>query len=64
MEQADDGFLIFYLLNMCAARIIALLVPVHFLFIQEILKEGFVLKKNVSSYSFMEAVLTMRFCGI
>ena len=64
MEQPDDGFLIFFLLNMCAPRIMTLLVPVHFLFIQEILIEGFVLEKNVSSYSFVEAALAVRFCGI
>ena len=64
MEQPDDGFLIFFLLNMCVPRIMALSVPVHFLFIQEILIEGFVLEKNVSSYSFVEAALTVRFCGI
>ena len=64
MEQPDDVFFIFFLLNMCAPRIMALLVPVHFLFIQEILIEGFVLEKNVSSYSFVEPALTVRFCGI
>ena len=46
MEEPDDGFLKFFLLNMCAPRIMALLVPVHFMFMQEILMEGFVLKKN------------------
>ena len=47
MEEPDDGFLNFFfsLLNMCASRIMALLVPVHFMFMQEILMEGFVLKK-------------------
>ena len=64
MEQPDDGFLIFFLLNMCAPRIMAFLVPVHFLFIQEFLIEGFVLKNNVSTYSFVEAALIMRSCGI
>ena len=50
MEQRDDGFfLFFFLLMMCARRIVAFLVPVHFMFIQKILIEGFVLKKNVSS---------------
>ena len=57
MEQPDDGFLNLFLLNMCAARIIAFIVPVHFIFIQEILIEGFVLKKNFRSYSFVEASL-------
>ena len=46
MEEPDDGFLKFFLLNMCAPRIMALLVPVHFMFMQEILMVGFVLKKN------------------
>ena len=64
MEQADDGFLKVFLLNMCAPRIMVLLVPVYFMFIQEILIEGFVSKKNFSSYSFVEAALEMRFCGI
>ena len=57
-------FRIFFLLDMCARRIKTFFVPVHFLFIQEILKESFVLKKSVSSYSFMKAALTMRFRGI
>ena len=64
MEQADDGFLKVFLLNMCASRIMVLLAPVYFMFIQEILIEGFVSKKNFSSYSFVEAALEMRFCGI
>ena len=63
MEQPDDGFLKYFLLNMCAPRIMALLVPVHFIFIQEILIEGFVLKNNFSSYSFVEGALRMKFCG-
>ena len=42
----------------------ALLVPVNLLFMQEILIEGFVLKKNVRSYRFMEAALIMRFSAI
>ena len=63
-EEPDHNFFDFFLLSMSAPRIMALLVPVHFLFIQEILLEGFVFKKNVSSYSFAEAALTMRFCGI
>ena len=50
-------FFEFLLLNMCAPRIMALLVPVHFMFIQEIVIEGFVLKKNVSSYSFVWKLL-------
>ena len=37
---------IFFLLNMCAPRTTALLVPAHFMFIQEILIDGFVLKKE------------------
>ena len=49
---------------MYAARIIALLVPAYVLFIQEILIEGFVLENNISSYSFVKAALTMKFCGI
>ena len=61
MEEPDDDFLKFFLLNMRAPKIMALLVPVHFMFIREILAEGFVLKKNFSSYSFVEAALTMRF---
>ena len=64
MEEPDNNFLKFFLLNMRAPKIMALLVPVHFMFIREILAEGFVLKKNFSSYSFVEAALTMRFCGI
>ena len=64
MEQPDDGFLKVFLLNMCAPRIMVLLVPVYFMFIQEILIEGFVSKKNFSSYSFVDAAFAMRFCGI
>ena len=54
----------FFLLNICAPKIMAFLVPVHFMFIREILAGGFALKKNFSSYSFVEAALTMKFCGI
>ena len=49
MEQPDDGPLICFLLNMCAPKFMALLVPVTFLFIQEIMIQGIVLKNNVSS---------------
>ena len=35
MEQLDDGFLEIFLLDMCAPRIMALLVPVHLMFIRE-----------------------------
>ena len=35
MEQLDDGFLEIFLLDMCAPRIMALLVPVHLIFIRE-----------------------------
>ena len=49
MEYPDDGFLKFFLLNMCAPMIMALLVPVDFLFLQEILIESFVSENNVSS---------------
>ena len=59
MKQPDDRFLKFFLLNMWAPRIMAFLVPAHFMFIQEILIEGFVLKKNFSSYSFVEAAVTI-----
>ena len=77
MEEPDDDFLKFSLLNMCAPKIMALLVPVHFMFIREILVgtrtfyvytrnsyRGFCFKKNFSSYSFVEAALAMRFCWI
>ena len=57
MEEPDDDFLKFFLLNMRAPKIMALLVPVHFMFIREIFAEDFVLKKNFSSYSFVEAAL-------
>ena len=57
MEGPDDDLLISFLLNMCAPKIMALLVPIHFMFIRELLTEGFVLKKNFSSYSFLEAAL-------
>ena len=52
MEKSDDGFLnlsfhfFFFCVNICAPSIVALLVPVYFLFISEILTEGFVLTKN------------------
>ena len=46
MEQPDDGFFKKILLNICAPRIMTLLVPAHFMFIQENLIEGFVLKKE------------------
>ena len=45
MEEPDGDFLKFFLLSMCAPKIMALLAPVHFMFIREILTEGFVLKK-------------------
>ena len=64
MEEPDDNFLKFFLLNMRAPKIMALLVPVHFMFIREILADGFVLKNNFSSYSFVEAALTMKSCEI
>ena len=35
MEHRDDGFLEIFSLNMCAPRIMALLVPVHLMFIRE-----------------------------
>ena len=37
MEGPDDDLLIFFLLNMCAPKIMALLVPIHFMFIRELL---------------------------
>ena len=46
MEEPDDDFLKFILLNLFASLIMALLVPVHFKFIQENLVEGFVSKKE------------------
>ena len=46
---------------MCPPKIIALLVPVHFMFIRETLAEGFALKNILGSYSFVEAALTTRF---
>ena len=46
MEQPDDGFFKFFLLNMCAPRITTLFVPAHFMFIQENLIESFVLEKE------------------
>ena len=65
MEEPENDFLKFILLNLFAFLIMVLLVPVHFMFIQENLVEGFVSKKNFSSYSFVETALTMRrLCGI
>ena len=65
MKEPDDNFLKLFLLNMCAPKIMAFLVPVHFMFIGEILAaKGFVFKKNFSCYSFVEAALTVRFCAI
>ena len=61
MEGPYDSFLKLFLLNMCPPKIIALLVPVHFMFIREILAEGFALENILSSYSFVEAALTTRF---
>ena len=52
MEQPDDGFLSFFWLNMCAPRIMSFLVPAHFMFIQEILIEGFILKKEFQYLQF------------
>ena len=63
-EEPDDEFLNFFSLNMCAPKIMAFLAPVHFMFIPEVLTEGFCFKKNFSSYSFVEVALTMRFCWI
>ena len=59
-EEPDDDFLKFILLNFFASLIVALLVPVHFMFMQKNLVEGFVSKKNFGSYSFVETVPTMR----
>ena len=65
MEEPDDDFLKFVLLNLFASLIMAFLVPVHFMFIQENLVKSFVSKKNFSSYSLVETALTMRrLCGI
>ena len=61
MEGPYESFLKLFLLNMCPPKIIALLVPVHFMFIREILAEGFALKNILGSYSFVEAALTTRF---
>ena len=55
MEQPDDGLLSFFWLNMCAPRIMSLLVPAHFMFIQEILIEGFILKKEFQYLQFCES---------
>ena len=44
MEEPDDDFLKKNFLNMCAPKIMALLVPVHFM--REVLTEGFVSKKK------------------
>ena len=60
MEEPDDDFLKFILLNLFASLIMALLLPVNFMFIQENLVEGFVSKKNFITYSFVETALTMR----
>ena len=50
MEKSDDDFLKFsFFFNISAPRIMALLVPVHFLYMREILREGFVLTKIVGS---------------
>ena len=51
MEQSDDDFLkfSFFFFNIGAPRIMALLVPVHFLYMREVLREGFVLTKIVGS---------------
>ena len=65
MEEPDDDFFRFILLNLLASLIIALLVPVHFMFIQKNFVEGFVSKKNFSRYSLAETPLAMRrLCGI
>ena len=44
MEQPDDGFFKFFFVKHVAPRIMTLLVPAHFMFIQENLIEAFVLK--------------------
>ena len=46
MEQPDDSFLKLFLSNICAPRIMSLLVPAHFMFIQGFLIDGFLLKKE------------------
>ena len=46
MEEPDDDFLKFILLNLFASLIMALLVPVNVMFIQENLVEGFVSQKK------------------
>ena len=64
MEEPDDDFLKLILLNLFASLIMALLVTVNVMFIQENLVKGFVSKKNFSSYNFVETALTMsRLCG-
>ena len=48
---------------MCAPRIMALLVPVHFMFNQEILIDGFVLKKNLVAPVLRKPLLQWGFVG-
>ena len=44
MEKPDDDFLKFFLLNMCAPKIMALSAPVHFVYTRNYYR-GFVLQK-------------------
>ena len=52
MKERDDDFLNFFLLNMCAPKIIALLVSIYFMFIREILTEGFVFEREFQQLQF------------
>ena len=46
MEQPDDSFFKLFLSKICAPRIMSLLVPAHFMFIQGFLIDGIVLEKE------------------
>ena len=61
MEEPDDDFLNFFLLNMCAPKIMALLVPVHFMW--KILTEGFVLRKISVATVMWKLLLQWGFVG-
>ena len=51
MEEPEDDFLNFFLLNMSAPIIMAFLAPLHFMFYEKFLQRtlDFILKKKFSS---------------
>ena len=64
MEQPDDGFLNFFLVNNVCSQDYDLVGTSTFYVYTRSSYRGLCFKKEFSSYSFVEAALTMRFCGV